>query len=126
MTKKGFTLVEVLAAVVVLTIGIIAVHQGFSRCIAAIRHSEEKLYCSFILERKAVELLISSPKKALEDSRNLRDEDAAAAGYSLKDTTSIVTREEEEFVLHQLEAEGPTGTRLSAPLLTPAPEKDKR
>ena len=110
-------------ATVILTVGIIAVHQAFSRCIAAVRHSEEKLYCAFLLEKKATELLISSPKKALEEANAFNEPVASAEGYSLKNTVKTVVRGEENFILHSLKAEGPSGAKLEAPLLTPVPKE---
>ena len=48
----GFTLIEVMTTVVILSVGIVAVHQAFGRCLHALRTSEEKLACAFIIEKK--------------------------------------------------------------------------
>ena len=47
--SMGFTLVEVLTTLVILSMGTLAIHQAFGRSIQAVKHSEEALLVSHLV-----------------------------------------------------------------------------
>ena len=58
--QNGFTLIEVLLTVAILAIGVVFIHQAFSRCIDGIRRSEERVLSSMILKKAAVDFEIGA------------------------------------------------------------------
>ncbi len=116
--KKGFTLVEVMVTVVVLTVGIVAIHQALGRCLQAVKHSEEVLLCSLLNERAAVNADLATWEPLSKEAYSLPGSFDDMPGYSLK------TAEHEEFTRgdskldgYVLKTTGPAGFFSQAGLL---------
>ena len=108
--KKGFTLIEVMVTVVVLTVGIVSIHQALSRCLRAVRHSEEVLMCSLLTDRAAVNAQLSAwdpaDKEPLSFPKPLDDK----PDYSFKAITrETFTRGESTLDGYLLKTTGPGG-----------------
>jgi prepilin-type N-terminal cleavage/methylation domain-containing protein len=119
---SGFTLVEVLAAVVVVTIGIVAMNQALMRCLQASRVSEDRIYVSELLERKMTELVLNSQTASTDPL----EPEPVPAGYEVKVSVQIVKKDETEFFLHSLRAQGPLKMSAQASLLTAIPKKETK
>ena len=120
--KKGFTLVEVLTALVVLTVGIVAVHQAFIRCLGASVYSEEKLFGSALAEKKAAELILSAAFHGdLMHDTAVNEKKAVAEhpSYTIEDISRLEIRNKENFNFHEVTVKSATGTTAKVFLLTP-------
>lgn len=109
MGKKGFTLVEVLLTMTILTLGVVFIHQGFSQCLGSVRHSQEFLRDSFLIRRQAVQLFVNpqaSPTVFPED-----------ANYQLETEHKIFQKEEISLDQCTLKASGPTGFKTQSTIL---------
>ena len=60
LSRAGFTLIEVLATLAIFSFGIIFIHQALSRCLEAIRRSEEKILYSVLTEKIKVDLALQN------------------------------------------------------------------
>ena len=56
---KGFSLVEVLIALLVVTMGSIYIHRGFSQCLNAVQRTDETLQTSFLIQKTSVDLVLN-------------------------------------------------------------------
>lgn len=124
---KGFTLVEVLTTVTILFSAIFFIHQGFARCLQAIKHSEESLLGSLLLEKPAVSLAIQGwfPAEDMDKSASA-EKTTDYPGYSL--SVQAAPHESNEFVKlesYRLRSQSPTGRSWEAGLLSPEDETDE-
>ena len=125
--KNGFTLVEVLTALVVLTVGIVAVQQAFIRVIGASRYSEEKLLGASLVEKKTVELILSAAFYDDLTKNTAKDEKKAVEGhpsYTLAEISRPVLKNKENFYLHEVTARSAMGATEKIFLLTPIKEEE--
>ncbi|MBI4432255.1 MAG: prepilin-type N-terminal cleavage/methylation domain-containing protein [Candidatus Omnitrophica bacterium] len=106
----GFTLVEILLTVSILAIGVIVIHQAFSRCIEGIRRSEETLQASLLLNKSATELAYKHwiSWEATVGARSLE-------GTSVKN--SLETVNNNLFDRYDLTVKQPSGAASSLTLL---------
>ena len=125
--KKGFTLVEVLTTVTILTLGIIFTHQALSRCISAIQRSEETLLCSLVAERAltAIELQNQSDSKSLSyiDLQNFL---TFYPGYKIQSSFLPVSLNQRTFNECILEVRGPHGAFVKSSVLLNFAAEDQR
>lgn len=59
-TKKGFTLLEIMLSVAILSIGLTLILQGFAHLLNILRISEDNLKASFMIENKLAEAQIQA------------------------------------------------------------------
>lgn len=86
--KKGFTLIEVLLTVAILAVGVITIHQAFSRCIEGIRRSEERVLASMILKKAAVDFELSAWTSFAAIGLYSPSLETGYPGYSVKGASS--------------------------------------
>jgi prepilin-type N-terminal cleavage/methylation domain-containing protein len=86
MSRRGFTLVEVLVAVVVLSVGIVAVMRGFETALLALRGSADTLQASSIIAEKMSQVRAGSLSRDESDegSSFAGDTSGTARGFSWK------------------------------------------
>lgn len=116
---KGFTLVEIMATLVILTAGLVTVHQAFVRCVEGVRRSETRLYASSLAEERAVKLILDSrqiPSPPLPDAEDVD-------GYHIEYAQKTIANSKKFFVLSEVNVTGPAHAAASLDILTPAPEK---
>ncbi len=110
----GFTLIEVLVAVVIISVGALVIHQGFSRCLHAIKRSEEVLASSMFLENSAVRLQLDAwGGKEAGTAEETKDED----GYKLLKNSAPFDALHASLALYDLTMKGPTGSIAHCSLL---------
>ena len=117
---------EVLTALVILTVGIIAVQQAFIRILGASRYSEEKLLSASLAEKKTVELILSSSyyddltRNAAKNEKKAAPEQPA---YTIEEISRTAKRNKEDFYFHEVTASSAAGAAEKVFLLTPAGQK---
>ena len=126
MTKRGFTLVEVLTTVVILSIGIVAIHQGFGRCLHALRSSEQSLYASEILQRCAIdfELKLWPSTESFGKEAEAPKPDLPA-GYVFSYQKNAARLGNSNFDHYDLKLLTPAGDATHTAILLNIPEKKK-
>ncbi len=121
MKSKGFTLVEVLITVVILTVGIIAIHQGFSRCLTGFKASEQSLYGTLLLERAAIDFQIKLEKDS-DKSDPIDPKVDLPDGYQFSSEKSAEELNHLKFDRYVLSVETPTKEKVKEILIRPAKE----
>ena len=118
---KGFTLIEVLATLAIFSFGILFIHQGLSRCLEAIRRSEEKILFAVLSEKAKVDLAlqnwpIGASKKSSESSFFKMESSAPFdnyPGFSAKIVTRPVPQSEIKLLSAVIEIKSPGGSQKS-------------
>ena len=129
--RAGFTLVEVLVAVTVLSVGMIAIHQAFGTCLHAIRSSEETLYSSMILEEAVTTMapkLWQDPKDPLPeklDARAIEADLKMPAGYAIEADKNKIKINDVELDAYRFKLKTPRGSRIETSIYFNRPVSDK-
>ena len=63
MANRGFTLIEIMLSIAILSIGLIFVLQGLTQCLSILRIAQDNLETSLLAEDKTAELEISSKQQ---------------------------------------------------------------
>lgn len=71
--KQGFTLIEVMISVAILSVGLVLILQGFASCLSALRVSENNLKATFVVENKIAEAEIIAKEDWDELEGGIRD-----------------------------------------------------
>lgn len=120
--KKGFTLVEVLITVVVLTVGMIAIHQGFSRCLTGFKASEQSLYGTLLLERSAISFQMKLWDKA-EPSKEFKPQVELPDGYEFQFEKTPFEFRKLQLDQYALTVETPNGEKIKSTMVLPREEE---
>ena len=117
---------EVVIAMAIVAVGIVAVHQGFIRCLTAMKRSEERLLTNLLLEKAAVCMQLGgeggrpAEKTALAAlSKNVE----AYPGYQLSAYTEQMTRNKAEFRSLRLVVRAPGGATADTSVLLERPDE---
>jgi general secretion pathway protein I len=84
MTKRGFTLVEVLVALVILAGTVIVLSQSWSSSLSAVKKSRLHHTISLLLQRRMVEWEVETKDKKMEE---VKESDAGDFGSEFPDFT---------------------------------------
>lgn len=130
MNKNGFTLIEILTTVIILVIGIVAVNQALVRCVGAVRYAEDKLYASFLLEKKAAEIQMTpvavqaNGTAGFLDADSLSKEEAGPFKVTVKERP--VMRDERSLIESEISVKGPSGAAVKGSVIRVAPEVESK
>lgn len=72
-TKMGFTLIEIMVSVSILSVGLILILQGFAHCLNVLRIAEDNLKATLVLEDKMAEAEIEAKEDWNSVAGGLRD-----------------------------------------------------
>lgn len=75
MRKTGFTLIEVLLAVALLTTALVLTMQGFSTCLRAAKLSERYTIATLLAQRKIADLEMVESLEATQEEGDFADEE---------------------------------------------------
>lgn len=121
--RNGFTLVEVLLVVVLLSVGMIAAHQAFGRVLHAIKYSEEAVYARLLLEREAVDLALQAwAKIPSEPKKHASSGKTEYGAFTVEKVTETVQVNGLDMEACTLRVRGPSGAESASVLLLPGRE----
>ena len=91
MSRRGFTLIEVLVAVVVLAVGLVAVMRGFETSLLALRESSDTLHANLIIAEKISQARAAGLSSDGSSSLASRDTSGTERGFSWKMEHDVVS-----------------------------------
>jgi prepilin-type N-terminal cleavage/methylation domain-containing protein len=97
MMKKGFTLVEVLLAVVILSLGLTVILTGTGRCLAVMKRAQTYQNAIFALQKGEAEHPLTT---VTNDVKNLEVQDEKYGEFTYSRTVDEDTDEDGLYAVH--------------------------
>ncbi len=124
MNKNGFTLIEVLTTLVIISMGTLAIHQAFGRSIQAVKHSEEALLVSHLVPEPLVLAQLDS-WQVENASAPVRSQSAFEnyPGFSFEIESTLESMNDLDFIRCDVELKTPSGSSVKSAWLMPERRK---